>query len=75
MEAPKLNLLNDLYIHPGWTHFENHITTQIQSAQLKVKNRTTPNNEVIFARGEWNALEAILDKVATDKLNKEQSRA
>jgi len=63
----RLSQLNDLYNHIGFKHLESYIEAEIKKSQDIIKTRTTPTKEVDFARGEVMALEALLDKVESDK--------
>jgi hypothetical protein len=66
-QQDRLSQLNDLYNQVGWSHLESYIENQIKSSQRIIKTRTAPTKEVDFARGEVLALEALLDKVESDK--------
>jgi len=74
VEENKLNLLVDLYNHQGWKYLEQDIKDRVKSAQSIVKKTSTPTKDREFACGQWNALEALLDKVEADKISKEQTQ-
>jgi hypothetical protein len=65
-EENKLDLLRDLYSRPGWKHFSEYIDNQIKDQLRIIKNRTTPSQEVDFARGALSELEGLKDKVDSD---------
>lgn len=62
----KLALLKDLYNSPGWVYFKEYIDNQIANQLRIIKTRTTPSQEVDFARGALSELEGLLDKVDSD---------
>lgn len=66
VEENKLDLLRDLYNRPGWKHFKSYIDNQIDKQMLIIKDRTTPSQQVDFARGALSELEGLLDKVDSD---------
>jgi hypothetical protein len=71
----KLALLNELYNQRGWQHLENFILQEIKTSQEIIKKDSSPERDVNFARAKWSVLEALLDKVESDKINyREQTK-
>lgn len=62
-----LNQLQDLYNRPGWKLHEEYIKSLIDKNLNIIKNRTTPSQEVDFARGALSELEGLMDKVESEK--------
>lgn len=68
MKADKLSQLNETYHTRGFKHLEEWINSQIEEALLKIKNPSTPVEEVNIHRMTINAYERLMDKVEQDKL-------